>query len=116
MKIYVKFVFIFLIFFISCSEVTSPPYISPPLALDAIIYINNDIELLWTDSSDNEDGFKIDRKIEDSEWVEARGITSENVESWIDSFSWEVKHYYRVYAFKGEYSSEYSNIYEIGGD
>ncbi|MCK5052556.1 MAG: hypothetical protein KAS53_12600 [Candidatus Cloacimonetes bacterium] len=116
MKREMKLIFIIFVLLISCTKVTSPPYISPPLALDAIIYFNNDIEFEWTDTSDNEDGFKIDRKIEGSEWEIARGTTSENVESWIDSFSWEVKQYYRVYAFKGEHSSEYSNIYEIGGD
>ncbi|MDA3812920.1 MAG: hypothetical protein PF570_01575 [Candidatus Cloacimonetes bacterium] len=116
MKICIKLTFVFLIVLFSCTKVTSPPYISPPISLNAMLYFNNSIELLWTDTSNNEDGFKIDRKIEDSEWEIARGITSENVESWIDSFSWEAKQYYRVYAFKGEYRSEYSNIYEIGGD
>ena len=116
MKKYVKLIFIFLIVLISCSKVTSPPYISPPLCLDCLLYFGDSIELFWTDTSDNEDGFKIDRKIEDSEWEIARGITSENVISWPDSLNSGFKNYYRVYAFKGEYRSEYSNILEIGGD
>ncbi len=116
MKKFIKFVFVFLIVLISCTKVTSPPYISPPISLDAMLYFYNSIELFWTDTSNNEDGFKIDRKIEDSEWEIARGITSENVESWDDTLNFEFKHYYRVYAFKGEYRSEYSNIYETGGD
>ncbi|MCK4653953.1 MAG: hypothetical protein KAU01_05880 [Candidatus Cloacimonetes bacterium] len=115
MKRYVKFIFIFLIFFISCAKVTSPPYISPPIILGHMVYSSNCIGLFWWDTSDNEDGFKIDRKIEDTEWEIARGITSENVINWDDILNCEFRHYYRVYAFKGKYRSEYSNIYEIGG-
>ena len=116
MKKFIKFTFIFLIILISCTEVMSPPYISTPIIQDHILYFMDGIGLFWTDTSNNEDGFKIDRKVGDSEWEIARGITSENVESWDDSLSSGSINYYRVYAFKGEYRSEYSNIYEIGGD
>ena len=116
MRLIIKLVIIFLFFLISCTKITSPPSISPPLVLDYLIYLSGDIGWFWTDTSDNEDGFKIDRKIDGSEWEIARGITSENVISWDDSLNWEFKHYYRVYAFKGEYRSEYSNVFEIGGN
>ncbi len=116
MRKIIKLIIIFLIFLISCTKVTSPPYISPPLALDYLIYFSGNIGLFWTDTSDNEDGFKIDRKIESYEWEIARCITSENVINCADSVISGSKNYYRVYAFKGEYRSEYSNILEIGGD
>ena len=116
MKKFIKFTFVFLIVLISCSKATSPPYISPPWIQGHLLYFMGGIGLFWTDTSDNEDGFKIDRKIDDSEWEIARGITSENVTSWDDSLNLGFINYYRVYAFKGHYRSAYSNIYEIGGD
>ncbi len=121
MKRYVKLTFIFLILLISCSKAISPPYISPPIIVGHMPYFMGGIGLFWRDTSDNEDGFKIDRRVGDSEWEIARGITSENVGiggeiCWSDSIVSGSINYYRVYAFKGEYRSEYSNIYEIGGD
>jgi len=116
MKREIKLIFIIFVLLISCTKVTSPPYISPPLCLDFILYFNYRIGLFWTDTSDNEDGFKIDHKFEGSEWEIARGITLENAVSWSDTLITGSKQYYRVYAFKGEYRSEYSNILEIGGD
>ena len=80
------------------------------------MYFNGTIGLFWTDTSDNEDGFKIDRKIEDSEWEIARCIVSENVISCTDSIISGSINYYRVYALKGEYRSKYSNILETGCD
>ena len=112
----IKFTFILLIVLISCTKVMSPPYISTPIILGHMPYFMGGIGLFWSDTSDNEDGFKIDRRVGDSEWEIARGITSENVESWSDSIISGSINYYRVYAFKWEYRSEYSNIYEIGGD
>ena len=116
MKKNIRFVFIFLIVLISCTKVMSPPYISTPIIVGHLLYFGGSIGLFWSETSDNEDGFKIDRRVGDSEWEIARGITSENVESWDDSLSSGSINYYRVYAFKGQYRSEYSNIYEIGGD
>ena len=121
MKKFIKFIFIFSIMLISCTKVTSPPYISPPIITDHLLYFMGGIGLFWIDTSNNEDGFKIDRKVGDSEWEIARGITSANIgiggEICLpDSIISVSINYYRVYAFKGEYRSEYSNIYEIGGD
>ena len=121
MKRYVKLIFILFILLISCTKVASPPYISPPIIVGHLLYFGGGIGLYWRDTSDNEDGFKIDRKVGDSEWEIARGIISENDGiggeiCWCDSIVSGSINYYRVYAFKGEYRSEYSNIYEIGGD
>ena len=121
MKSFIKTIFILFIVLISCSKSTSPPYISPPVITGHLLYFMGGIGLFWIDASDNEDGFKIDRKVGNSEWEIARGITSESVGiggevCWSDSIISGSINYYRVYAFKGHYRSAYSNIYEIGGD
>jgi len=64
------------------------------------------IKLEWTDNSEGEDGFKIDRKIGDGEWEIEYGTVDENVTTFTDSNA--VPHeinYYRVYAYKGNISS-----------
>ncbi|MBO8152922.1 MAG: PQQ-binding-like beta-propeller repeat protein [Candidatus Marinimicrobia bacterium] len=64
------------------------------------------IKLVWTDNSEGEDGFKIDRKIGSGEWEIEYGTVGENVTTFTDSNA--VPHeinYYRVYAYKGNLSS-----------
>lgn len=61
------------------------------------------IILQWYDNSDGEEGFIIDRKVEDGEWVIGYGEVQENITEWSDEYinSEDVDNYiyYRLYAF-----------------
>ena len=64
-------------------------------------------KLIWQDNSIFEQGFKIDRKIDDEEWINEIGIVDSNMTTWTDSTvgrNYEVV-YYRVYGYYEEYNS-----------
>ncbi|NQV17636.1 MAG: hypothetical protein HQ534_03750 [Armatimonadetes bacterium] len=64
-------------------------------------------QLTWIDNSAFEQGFKIDRKIDNEEWINEISSVGSNITQWIDEDvrrSFEVV-YYRVYAFHENYNS-----------
>lgn len=66
------------------------------------------INLVWNDNSDAEQGFKIDRKIGNNPWETAVYVVGENEEQIIENdFPLNEIIKYRVYAFVGNYNSEY---------
>jgi subtilisin family serine protease len=72
---------------------------------------NTNIDLVWTDNSSNEDGFKIERKTdENSEFTELASV-SENITAYSDSnITHSTTYYYRVRAFGGSLGGfEHSN-------
>jgi large repetitive protein len=64
------------------------------------------VSLTWTDNSDGEDGFRIDKKVGTDEWQLSYGNVATNVTSWSDTTA-EINENieYRVYAYKGSNSS-----------
>jgi len=65
------------------------------------------IKLNWNDNAEGEDGFKIDRKIDDGVWEIGYGEVKEDYVEWIDTSA--VPHsinHYRLYAFARENNSE----------
>ncbi|MCF7913505.1 MAG: SUMF1/EgtB/PvdO family nonheme iron enzyme [Candidatus Cloacimonetes bacterium] len=80
---------------------------SPTDLLYNIINIDR-IRLSWTDNSNGEEGFCIDRKVGDNLWYHRFYLTEENNTSWLDE---DVPVYenvsYRVMAYAGEYESGY---------
>jgi hypothetical protein len=64
------------------------------------------ITVAWSDNSNGEDGFRIDKKIGSSEWVLTYGTAAANAVSWLDSNAEpNTSIQYRVYAYKGSNSS-----------
>ena len=69
----------------------------------------NEIKLSWKDNSDNENGFKIERKTGTSEFSEIASL-EENVTSYNDNnVLAETTYYYRVKAYNLAGDSDYSN-------
>ncbi|MBU2651393.1 MAG: fibrobacter succinogenes major paralogous domain-containing protein [Bacteroidetes bacterium] len=69
-----------------------------------------EISLTWSDHSQGEDGFKIDRKLGNSSWEAAYGTVNENVTLFTDSgdFNNGDNVYYRIYAFFDIYNSTFT--------
>jgi formylglycine-generating enzyme required for sulfatase activity len=64
------------------------------------------IQLNWLENSKGEDGFIIDKKTGTGDWIAGFAIVSENSISWTDinaAINQTIE--YRVYAFKGEFST-----------
>ena len=65
------------------------------------------IQLTWQDNSSAEDGFRIDRKIDDNEWEENYQILPENTTIFIDSDLVTIGNYsYRISAYSNDDYSE----------
>ncbi|MBU4487207.1 MAG: hypothetical protein KKD38_09805, partial [Candidatus Delongbacteria bacterium] len=64
------------------------------------------IKLTWVDNSIGEDGFKIDKKNGEEEWINGYAILVENVETWTDVNA-EINQFlkYRIYAYKDSVTS-----------
>jgi len=65
------------------------------------------IRLNWLESSTEEDGFKIDKKVGNTDWIIGYGTVGENITNWSDSDA-QINEFlmYRVYGYKGINSSD----------
>ncbi len=94
------------------SVATPPPPAGLPAApsgLTAEPVSHEAIRLAWTDNSDNETGFIIERWSLGADWVTV-GVAGADAKSYIDSplsYSWE--YHYRIRAYNAGGNSDYSN-------
>lgn len=81
-----------------------------PSGLNATAASTNQINLSWSDNSDNEEGFKIERsKDNTNNWTEIASVGA-NVENYENTgLSANTKYYYRVRAYNAAGNSDYSN-------
>jgi formylglycine-generating enzyme required for sulfatase activity len=66
------------------------------------------VTLSWNDNSDGEDGFRIERKYNDGEWEFLKNTTNNNFED--VGFQLGVMVQYRVFAYVGEYLSNFEEV------
>jgi hypothetical protein len=67
------------------------------------------IKLAWTDNSDNEDGFKIERSPDDAAWVQIDTVAA-NVTYYTDTgLTRGSTYYYRVRAYEGAFNGAYTS-------
>ena len=84
-----------------------------PTNLSGTAVSSSEIDLTWNDNSDNEDGFKIERKEEGGTYSEVASLP-ENTTIYKDTgLSADTTYYYRVKAFNSKGESNYSNEISI---
>lgn len=85
-------------------------FIPTPTSLNATSVSSTQIDLYWTDASNNESGFAVERKLLfDTKWIEV-GRVAGNVTMYSDTgLTKRTSYDYRVRAFKDSMYSEYSN-------
>ncbi|MFB6076258.1 MAG: LamG-like jellyroll fold domain-containing protein, partial [Candidatus Aenigmatarchaeota archaeon] len=66
--------------------------------------------LTWTDNSNNEDGFKIERSTDGSNWSQIDTVGSNTISYTDDDLEDNFVYYYRVRAYLGSENTAYSNI------
>jgi titin len=82
---------------------------SKPINLIASAISSSEINLSWSDNSDNEDGFKIERKELGGTYTEIKTLTA-NVTSYSDTgLNPNTTYYYRIRAYNSFGHSDYSN-------
>lgn len=87
---------------------------NPPSNLKAEIINEVDIKLSWTDNSDNEREFSIEKSIGESNAFEQIGKTGTDITNFTDAgVSLDNNYYYRVVAIVNNDTSNYSNIVEV---
>jgi len=94
-------------------QVDSALSVNPPTApsgLSATTISSSQIDLSWADNSNNETGFKIERKTGASGTYSQIDTPGANVTSYSDTgLSEAITYYYRVRAYNGAGESDYSN-------
>jgi len=89
------------------SGATAP---AAPTLLSAAVVSSSSIDLAWSDNSNNEDGFKIERSLTSGSGFIQIAAVSSNAESYRDSgLTTGTKYYYRVCAYNSAGNSAYSN-------
>ena len=70
---------------------------------------NSSIELTWTDNSNNEEGFIIERSLNESSDFEQIAIVNTNID-WYDDegLTFNIEYFYRIRAYVADDSSEYT--------
>jgi hypothetical protein len=88
---------------------TSSPTPSAPSNLTATATGCLEIDLSWTDNSNNEDGFKIERSTSGNLWNQIDTV-GPNVTSFHNTLNGSGLRYYRVRAYNASGDSAYSNV------
>ena len=97
----------------ACGDPAAPE--GPPAAPSQVSAVPGPgyVTVSWTDNSDDETGFRVERREDDGPWSEL-ATTAANVESYTDASVVRDQIYgYRVFAFNGAGSSGSSNEVEI---
>ncbi|MBN2279640.1 MAG: SUMF1/EgtB/PvdO family nonheme iron enzyme [Candidatus Marinimicrobia bacterium] len=90
----------------SSKEVAISTLFPAPSDLTGQLVSDKAVVLNWTDNSDDEEGFKVDRKVGNGEWVENYGSVIGNVTTWTDENPvYGQTNFYIVYAYFGEKKS-----------
>lgn len=88
-------------------DTEEPP--AAPSDLQATAVSDEEIDLTWTDNSDNEDGFKLERQGGDKQWEEIATLDPDTTSYQDTGLECGTKYTYRVYAFNDAGNSDYSN-------
>ncbi|MEA2103813.1 MAG: hypothetical protein U9P79_04125 [Candidatus Cloacimonadota bacterium] len=88
------------------------PNLMAPTNLQLSVLDNNKIEICWNDSSSNEDGFLIDRKIGEQDWIQDLITIPSNTTSYVDDITFPCGTFaYRVRAFHVENDTTFYSCY-----
>ena len=84
----------------SVIEKNITPLFPAPTNLQMLQISVKELKLTWKDNSSGEEGFKIDRKVGNGDWVIRYGVVESNTETWIDTSAvLDEINYYRLYAY-----------------
>lgn len=92
-------------------QLSSAPFLAAPSNLSAVVFKTEAsyVQLNWTDNSDNETGFKIERGLNDSVFTVIDSVTA-NIATYNDNaIAQSTAYYYRVFAYNSARNSAVSN-------
>jgi len=93
----------------SATTTVAPSLPAAPAGLRATAVASNEIDLVWLDNADNEDGFKVERSTNGVDFIQI-AATGPNVTNAADhAVQPGITDYYRVFAYNAAGNSPYSN-------
>ncbi len=94
-------------------QVVTESSLAAPTNLSYVVHTTVSVDLTWTDKSDNENGFKVEKSTDNINFLLLADVAS-NVTNYTDnSIVAGNTYYYRVYAYDGSQNSAYSNIVTV---
>ena len=109
--LYLGMIVFILVILASCITTISPP--NAPTNLEAEVISSSEIKLTWNDNSDNEVGFKIERKTDSTDWDEIKTVEANTITYTDTELTSNTRYYYRVKAYNQGGESNYSNMISI---
>jgi len=82
-----------------------------PTNLNTLRLSSNEILLSWVYDRENIGGFKLDRKINNNDWVLEYAVMEQELREWTDTLAFAsdtISYYYRLYAYAGSNTSSYA--------
>ena len=84
-----------------------------PTNLNTLRLSSNEILLTWEYDRDDISGFKLDRKINNNDWVLEYAVMEQELREWTDTLAFAsdtLSYYYRLYAYAGSNVSSYDEV------
>jgi hypothetical protein len=85
------------------------PALAPPASLQVSSNTPQQVELAWTDQSEDESGFVIERSLDGLNFTTLKTV-NQNVTSMVDGNLSPATYYYRVRSYRGDTHSDFSEI------
>jgi hypothetical protein len=94
----------------SATTLSDIPIPAAPTNLAADAESNSQITINWTDNSNNEDGFLIERSLDGTNWTEIANVGPDVINFQNKSLTPSTTYYYRVRAYNAGGPSGYTNV------
>jgi hypothetical protein len=94
--------------------VTTPPFIFPPDDFVAVAASHNQINLSWTDNSDNETGFQIHRSVDPGEGFDLIHTTVAGATSYFNqNLEQNTSYFYKIRAINATHASKFTEMVNV---
>ncbi|PLX22888.1 MAG: hypothetical protein C0600_16130, partial [Ignavibacteria bacterium] len=99
--------------FTNTASATTLIFLEVPTNLTAVAASETEVELLWTDNSEEESGFEIEQRVNTGSWTLAHTTDPNQTQHAFTQLTPRTEYFYRVRAVGDNAASSYSNIAHV---